>query len=644
MPTPQTAPLRGNLDDAILLLPSAYAWPSTNLTYHFATSLPSGYANQWTGLYTATGSRLNYTAGAFEPWAADQRTDALRSLNELNSFTNLSFTQGSAGSATMSFGALSTNAYRTSAGSGGDGQAGTGYYPNDLQPYRGDVWLFGDINDSPTTVPATYWQQVIPHEIGHAMGLRHPHEVGLSGLLSNYSVMSYTPTLQENLFTREYQLYDIAALQYRYGFDAATGDGNQTYSTHDETLPGEATARARYYSIWDESGLDTLTAGNSGTSSAYIDLRPGHFSSVGANSGVTIQNGSITDYGKQNVSIAFGTIIDDAVGSANADVIIGNALSNVLQGGAGDDVIYADGWNISYDEADYIRVTKGAFLHLDYDPFAQTDDLYGDAGNDTLFGSSGSDWMYGGADFDTASYARELEAVTMRYDGIALPVFIDVFGPSANNDRLFEIEKVVLTDGDDRLEVVGRVLSNITVDGAAGVDDAVDGDPGTSGLIIFTDASGNGYIRNAGEVGGFQITLQNFRPNINTTGSASSGDIGTTSSASSGDIGSAFGGEINDQSSYRNLVRERHDDVQVWTVDQARTGRSGDDPIDLILLDQGDRGGVTTAPGRNFVENDDNGIATSFRGEGVFVGDMIFDDVVPRNGMSANPMDYMIIA
>lgn len=623
--------LVGNLDNAILLLPSDRDWTSTSLTYRFATtfaSLPSGYANSWTGLYDAAGNRLNYTQNLFEPWALDKKTDAEQSLRELASFTDLSFTPVSSGEI-MTFGALSTLAYTEQPGNPDRReQPGGGYYPNAQQPFRGDVWLYGDINNGPTVTHPTYWQQVIPHEIGHAMGLRHPRDVGLGDIYSNYSVMSYGHVLRSqefhgaNIFTREYQLYDIAALQYRYGADYSTNAGDTTYSTHDELLPGETGARIRYYSVWDGGGLDTLAAGNTGSWGAYIDLRPGHFSSVGANSRVSIYNGSLTDsrtdFGVQNVSIAFGAAIEDATGSANDDVIIGNIFDNVLRGGAGNDVIYADGYNISYQEADYREVDRG-FYTINIDPFEQLDDLYGDEGNDTLFGSSGSDWMYGGAGVDVASYAREHDGVTIRYDGRSAQPSITVVGPLSGNDALFDIERVVLSNYNDRLEVFGRVTTNITVDGGPGVESAVDGDQATTPLSIVVNPDGSGYVRNSDGTGG-QITLENFRTDI---------------------TGSAFGDQINDQSGHRNVVSAGAGDDLVRTGgdDDYIDGGSGQD--DLYGEDGADT--IAGGDGNDRLTGGDGADRFVFEGAGIdIITDFRRGDTIDLSALGVDRSDVAI--
>ena len=97
------------------------------------------------------------------------------------------------------------------------------------------------------------------------------------------------------------------------------------------------------FSIYDASGRDTLSAVGT-TLPAIVDLREGNFSTIGIRPG--------------NLSIAFGTRIEDAVGSSLNDELIGNDASNIMDG--------LDG----------------------------NDDLWGAAGNDLLTGGVGNDRFF----------------------------------------------------------------------------------------------------------------------------------------------------------------------------------------------------------------------------------------------------------
>jgi len=83
--------------------------------------------------------------------------------------------------------------------------------------------------------------------------------------------------------------------------------------------------------------------------------------------------------------------IENAQGSAFADVLLGNAAANVLTGGDGDDALSGDDGN------DTLRGGTGADR---LDGGKNEDMLSGEDGDDTLYGGSQTDRLYGGAGND----------------------------------------------------------------------------------------------------------------------------------------------------------------------------------------------------------------------------------------------------
>jgi Ca2+-binding RTX toxin-like protein len=191
------------------------------------------------------------------------------------------------------------------------------------------------------------------HEIGHALGLKHPSSYGEGGASSDvpfligskdnqqYSVMSYNvhPYKDDVEQFKFYEntgavsaktplLYDIAAIQLLYGANQAYNTSNTVYHWDQNADP--------FMCIWDAGGVDTIDVNNQ-TQNQIIDLRAGEFSSLGA---VKLQyrDGSIEQYpAKDNVSIAYGTLIENAIGSDKDDTLIGNSLANQLTGNKGRD-------------------------------------------------------------------------------------------------------------------------------------------------------------------------------------------------------------------------------------------------------------------------------------------------------------------
>ena len=189
--------------------------------------------------------------------------------------------------------------------------------------------------------------QVWLHELGHAVGGfndvtmgRNPDSQyaasserrnrGMDGqLLSSsqdshkYTLMSYIdhPDMP-GVNPRSLGLYDIAAIQALYGANWSHNSGNNTYAWGaNETF---------IETSWYGGGNDTISASNE-SRRAVIDLRAGHFSSIGSLN----NSGDATD----NLAIAYGATIENATGGSGSDIITGNSAANVLIGNAGNDLI-----------------------------------------------------------------------------------------------------------------------------------------------------------------------------------------------------------------------------------------------------------------------------------------------------------------
>lgn len=267
-----------------------------------------------------------------------------------------------------------------------DGVAASAWYPPIGELQFNDRPYFDDLDDG------SFGFEVILHELGHAMGLKHPFQ-GSPKLQTafdhhGYTVMSYTDHPGTGwdaahgwypVSPRTLMLYDIAALQAIYGANRNTRTGNDVYVYPDGV--------ARLETIWDAGGMDTIDASGQ-VLNVEIDLREGAFSSIG-------RFGSGSDYDRSaqyNVAIAFGVTIENAKGGAGDDTIIGNDVANqldgrgghdVLSGGAGDDVL-AGGRGAD-------RLTGGAGADLFLDSVRQLDgDVITDFGIGDRLGVEGA--------------------------------------------------------------------------------------------------------------------------------------------------------------------------------------------------------------------------------------------------------------
>ncbi|WP_338845726.1 M10 family metallopeptidase C-terminal domain-containing protein [Massilia sp. W12] len=209
------------------------------------------------------------------------------------------------------------------------------YYPGG-DGVSGDIWL-GPVQTSyQNPVVGRYSFFTLIHELGHAMGMNHPHE-GVVAAPSGedqlkYSVMSYRgyegqpieAGLSTSFFPTTLMLNDIQTMQFLYGVNTSFHSGDDVYAWD---------AKAKVYeTIWDGGGNDTLSAQGQAQACA-IYLTPGKWSSIG----VAFSNGQSSV--RDNLTIAYNCMIENALGSSFADILEGNQAANLLQGGDGSDTI-----------------------------------------------------------------------------------------------------------------------------------------------------------------------------------------------------------------------------------------------------------------------------------------------------------------
>lgn len=364
------------------------------LTFSFMASVPS-YFDPGDGIV------------GFQPMSAEQQTAVRQILSLYAQTINVTFTEvsdaGTGGQ--LRFGTSDQTL---------NGSNGFAYFP---QPgdWAGDVFIANDWAPNWTPQSGDYAWFTLVHEIGHALGLTHPFAPSSDGQGSylsstydnqRYTVMSYTWPANSTYYTvegsqfggyaweTEYveatgpQILDLFVLQQLYGANTSWNAGDSTYVWSD--------AERFFETLWDGGGTDAIDLRGAALSSA-IDLRPGAISSIGIRDTNAELRQGIPDWatsvptpsydGRDNLAIAFGTIIENAYGGNDGDTITGNDVANLLNGNSGNDSLLGESGN------DSLFGGTGA------------DSLLGGDGDDLLVGGNHNDILFGDSGTDTAGYA-----------------------------------------------------------------------------------------------------------------------------------------------------------------------------------------------------------------------------------------------
>lgn len=349
-----------------------YTLPPVWTYNQIATQLVSGY---WAAQGSETARHFDVTQGGtitvnYSTLSTAEQTLAIAALGEWSDIIGVKFTPVTSG------GQIVFSDAEDRSGGGPIAQTDSVVGANGIiSVSHVDIsasWVTGSLGYG--TGLNTYSFQTYLHEIGHALGLGHAGDYNETAdytqdaLYANdawsTTVMSYfdqndNAYFAQQGFTRQFVLTpmvaDIVAMQDLYGLSTTTRTGDTTYgfnSNAGNSIYDAATMGSLAYTIFDSGGNDTLDYSGF-TSNQLINLNPETFSNIGSGIG--------------DVSIAPGTIIENAIGGSGKDTIIANDAGDHLIGNAGNDI------------------------------------LTGGAGNDFLTGGSGTDTLTGGAGSDTFS-------------------------------------------------------------------------------------------------------------------------------------------------------------------------------------------------------------------------------------------------
>ncbi|MGK6319447.1 M10 family metallopeptidase C-terminal domain-containing protein [Sphingomonas sp. DT-204] len=396
----------------------------------------------------------------------------------------------------------------------------------------GDVWVNGLQASNLQLDYGYYGMQTLVHETGHTLGLQHPGAYnaapGLSITYPNnaeyyqdsrqYTVMSYFNSeftgaghIDWNRLSWVYSatplIHDIATIQAMYGADMTTRSGNTVYgfnSTADRDVYDFAVNTMPVLAIWDGGGNDTLDF-SGWDSNSVIDLNPGQFSSGGGSGVVPLEvlkargllpesyteeqylalrtrynavDGMLHD----NISIAYGAWIENAVGGGGDDYIVANAVANVLTGNGGTDTV-------SYHQATAgvtlsAAAMRGVSGDAAGDRYVGIERFEGSGFNDTLIGGTANDWLSGlaGNDRIDGGNGRDTLFGGEGNDTLDGGNDNDTLDGGAGNDTLRGGNGADTLSGWDGNDTLDGGNDNDTLDGGIG-DDVLIGGNGRDVLI-----------------------------------------------------------------------------------------------------------------------------------------------------------------
>lgn len=348
--------------------------------------------------------------------------------------------------------------------------------------------LFLNINSAanylPSYEPGSQGWFLLLHELGHTLGLKHPHDDGGTGRptfgqlrmgsldVDLATIMSYNDDGSWNDFSWDPatpMILDVYALQYLYGKNNSTNSGDSVFTLVNDGY---------YKTIWDASGSDTIDL-SSNYSGWTIYLPNESWSNlVDTKAGFALPTYDYSLTVPTNLNWLAGDF-ENVIGSNYSDIIYGNLFSNRINGLNGNDSIEAGyGFDTIYGGlgSDYIQ---GGF---------NGDQIFGEEGNDDLRGGNGLDLIVGGVGNDTIRGAKGTDTLT---GGEGADVFIfhtDLDG-TINVDTITDF-----VSGVDRIELSASIFTAFAnqIGSTVGIGQNLIYNQSTG--VLSYDADGAGFV------------------------------------------------------------------------------------------------------------------------------------------------------
>jgi len=364
--------------------------------------------------------------------------------------------------------------------------SGYAYYPdNDT---GGDIWIANNFSSTVDPEIGGFGYLTYLHEIGHAIGLKHPgnYNAGgggtegpyLSSSLDNTdnTVMSYNDGTV--IYPSSLGALDIQAAQYLYGISGSGTLGNVT---------------------WGSDAAETF-AGDSGVN--YVIARDG---------------ADYLDMGTGNDGVLAGSGADTILGGSGNDLIYGNVGTDLISGGSEADTLYGgqNAGELSLGDSTTLAYRDGADT---LSGGAGTDLIYGNHGGDLMIGGDGADTLYGGQDQDTLSGGGGADVIfgNRGNDLMSGGASNDIFYGGAGNDTMVGgdgADVFVLTSdgGSDQIADFARLVDWLYV------QSDINGSGITTGAGVIAAASQSGADTLIDLGGGNSVTLIGFNVSDLTT-------------------------------------------------------------------------------------------------------------------------------